>query len=106
MLNMIRIEVSYVDGKIRELSVEGHSNFAKLGKDIVCAGVSSIVIGGANAISQPECYTFKEKDGYFLIHEIATTSESDYQTLKVMVIQLKTIAEAYPDNVTIIEKGN
>ncbi len=106
MLNMIRIEVSYVDGKICELSVEGHSNFAKLGKDIVCASVSSIVIGGANAISQPECYTFKEKDGYFLIHEIATTSESDYQTLKVMVIQLKTIAEAYPSNVTIIEKGN
>ena len=106
MLKMIRIEVSYVDGKIRELSVEGHSNFAKLGKDIVCAGVSSIVIGGANAITRPECFTFKEKDGYFLIHEVATTSESDYQTLKVMVTQLKTIAEAFPKNVSIIEKGN
>ena len=106
MPNMIRIEVSYVDGKIRELSVEGHSNFAKLGKDIVCAAVSSIVIGGANAIENPKCYTFKEKDGYFLIHEIASTSESDYQTLKVMVTQLKTVSEAFPKNVSIIEKGN
>lgn len=102
---MIRIEVTYCDKKIKELLVQGHSNSAKKGKDLICAAVSSIVIGGANAIENPKCYTFTEKDGYFQVVEKTIATDHDYQTLKTIVIQLKTIVEAYPDNVEIIEKG-
>lgn len=103
---MIRIEVTYSDKKIKELLVEGHSNSAEKGKDLICAAVSSIVIGGANAIKNPKCYTFIQKDGYFRIVEKTSASDHDYQTLNTMVIQLKTIVEAYPKYVEIVEKGN
>ena len=103
---MIRIEITYKDGKIIDLLVKGHSESAIKGKDLICAGVSSIVIGGANAIEKPECFTFKTEDGFFEISELTKACDHDYQTLKVMSIQLKTIEETYPNNVKIIEKGN
>lgn len=102
---MIRIEVTYCDNKIKELLVEGHSNSAEKGKDLICAAVSSIVIGGANAIENPKCYAFTQHDGLFHIVEKTIASDHDYQTLKTIVIQLKTIVESYPRYVEIIEKG-
>ena len=47
---MINVKVNYLNDQIDELIVKGHSNFAPKGSDIVCAGVSAIVIGGLNAI--------------------------------------------------------
>lgn len=102
---MIQITVIKLNKKIQSISVKGHSNSAPKGEDLICAGVSSIVIGGANAIANPECYTFKQDDGLFEINEVKTASDHDYDVLETMLIQLKTIEETYPKFVSIIEKG-
>ena len=47
---MIKVTINYSNDSIDELVVKGHSNFAPKGSDIVCAGVSAIVVGGINAI--------------------------------------------------------
>ena len=44
------LKIKYINDVISELEVKGHSNFAPKGSDIVCAGVSAIVVGGINAI--------------------------------------------------------
>lgn len=103
---MIRVTVIKAEQKIKSILVKGHSNSAPKGEDLICAGVSSIVTGGANAIEHPECYSFKTNDGYFEIVELKTANEHDYNVLETMLIQLKTIEEAYPKYIEIIEKGN
>ena len=42
------------DSIINVLEVSGHSNYDTKGKDIVCAGVSAIVVGGLNALLNEE----------------------------------------------------
>jgi len=103
---MINIEIIR-DGKlIKKLSVKGHANYAEEGKDIVCAAVSAITIGGANALENPKCYAFINLDGHFELNELTKANENDYHVLEVMLTQLKTVAEAYPKYVRVVEKGN
>ena len=41
---MIKVNIKYVDNKFAYLKVSGHAKSADYGKDLICAGVSSIVI--------------------------------------------------------------
>ena len=56
---MIKITASRNDGKIVNLTVKGHANSAPKGEDLVCAAVSSILVGGCNALNQTNCFTIK-----------------------------------------------
>jgi uncharacterized protein YsxB (DUF464 family) len=103
---MIKVTVIKAEQKVKSIVVKGHSNSAPKGEDLICAGVSSIVIGGANAIAHPECFTFKTDEGYFEIAELLTANEHDYNVLETMLIQLKTIEETYPKFIQVVEKGN
>ena len=103
---MITVTVIKANKKITSILVKGHSNSAPKGEDLICAGVSSIVIGGANAIQGVECYTFRQDEGFFEISELKTANEHDYNVLETMLVQLQTIAETYPKHVKVIEKGN
>ena len=39
---MISVNVKFIDGNVDSLTVSGHALYANPGKDIVCAGISSI----------------------------------------------------------------
>lgn len=49
---MVRVRVyrNDSDQTIRAVIVEGHADSAKRGKDLVCAGVSTVTVGTYNAI--------------------------------------------------------
>ena len=47
---MISVNVSFIGNDVKSLTVSGHANYDKYGKDIVCAGVSAVVTGGINAL--------------------------------------------------------
>ncbi|MCM1245832.1 MAG: ribosomal-processing cysteine protease Prp [Roseburia sp.] len=50
---MIRVRVKKSDsGKVTGFNVSGHAGFAKAGTDVVCAGVSALVINCINSIEQ------------------------------------------------------
>jgi uncharacterized protein YsxB (DUF464 family) len=49
---MIRVEFGKVSDKFYAVTVSGHANFAELGKDIVCAAVTSAFQLCANAITE------------------------------------------------------
>ena len=103
---MITITASRNNGKIIDLTVKGHAESAPKGKDLVCAAVSSILVGGCNALSNPNCYSIKLLPGDAEIKEKMHVNKHDYEVLEVMLIQLKTIEEANKKFVEIIEKGN
>lgn len=103
---MIKITAVRNNGKIINLSVKGHANSAPKGEDLVCAAVSSILVGGCNALKQPNCFTIKLDSGDASIVEISKANEHDYEVLETMVIQFKTIEESDSKHLQIIEKGN
>ena len=47
---MISVNVKFIGSDVKTLTVSGHANYDKYGKDIVCAGVSAVVTGGINAL--------------------------------------------------------
>ena len=103
---MIKIEATRKNGKITNLTVKGHADSAPHGKDLICAAVSSIVVGGCNALANPDCFTIKIDNGDASINEIKHPNEHDYQVLETMLIQLKTVEETNSKYVNVIEKGN
>lgn len=90
--------------KITSLEVSGHAEYDKRGKDIVCAGVSAVVIGGFNALAQ------KNLEVDFLVNdnvskvEIKSMNEELQIILETMVIQLKTIQQSYKKYLNIKEE--
>ena len=98
---MIKIKVLKQDAIIKSVTTKGHANFAEHGKDIVCAGVSAVMVGGLNSIIEMTKVTpkYTMKDGYLSI-EVAA-DELTQQIVQVMLIQLKSIQESYPKNVHI-----
>lgn len=100
---MIKVEVIRNQNfQITCLEIKGHSNFAPHGEDLVCAGVSAIVVGGLNALHEyePLLQELIMKDGYV---KIATTSDVNTLQiiLKVLETQLITISESYQKYIQI-----
>ena len=109
---MVEVEItrSVSNGGIITYLSEGHANYDGHGKDIVCAGVSAVTFGTANAIEallgiEPE-HTIDE--GFLKIDlpkQIeAKTFEQVQLLLESMVVMLKSIEESYGEFLTIKEK--
>ena len=106
LLNMINIKANRKGGKIVYLSVLGHADSDVIGKDLVCAAVSAITVGGINALENPKSFNLKVEKGDVEISQISEANEHDYQVLETMLIQLKSVAETDSKYVKVIEKGN
>ena len=101
---MIKVNINYLDDSINEIIVKGHSNFAPKGSDIVCAGVSAIVIGGVNAIfSLVKDYkiNYEIEDGYVKLSSLNNIEVQNI--LKVIIIQLKSVEDSYSKHIKIVE---
>ena len=79
--------------KIIEIEVKGHANSAEYGKDLVCAAVSAVITGGANAL-QDKDYDFKMDEGHAYIKALDIPSDYDAVVLKTIEVQLQTIEES------------
>ena len=86
--------------KIILIEVKGHSGKDAYGKDLVCAGVSSIITGGFNALLDKD-YSFKLDEGHSYVKALDIPSDYDAVVLKTIETQLKTIEEAEPEFVRI-----
>lgn len=99
---MIKVTIKYINEKFEYLKVVGHANSAEIGKDLVCAGVSSIVVGGINNLDYSN-YNIKVMEGNTEITRINSITDHDEIVIETMIKQLETIAESYPKNIKIIK---
>ncbi|MCR4911813.1 MAG: ribosomal-processing cysteine protease Prp [Bacilli bacterium] len=97
--------------KILSIAVKGHANSAPYGQDLVCAAVSSILTGGANALlegyeANPNFKVILD-EGNALIERTNEIDVSDNQetVLETIAIMLKTIEESYSKFIKIEEKS-
>ena len=98
MIKVKRINSS--SNQLIGLEISGHANSEEYGKDLICAGVSSIVIGGFNALNKNEIQEIILEEGYakVMLKDNANVSK---EVLKVIDFQLQTIEESYPKYIKI-----
>ena len=97
----VRINRNPTNGFIGSFSITGHANYAELGQDIVCAGVSAITVGTVNAVEEllGVVLTHRMKGG-FLQAEVPDVLHEDkvdqlQLLLESMVVMLESIEETY-----------
>lgn len=94
---MISVTLYEKDGNLKGFQVQGHSGYAKRGKDIICAAVSSLVITTANAIEKftdDEKIVFTSEDGAVIIVKFKDIPGHDAKLLMdSMIMGLKEISE-------------
>jgi len=85
------------------LSVQGHANYADYGRDIVCAGVSSLVQALIGWIEEnyykANCISIDPKEGEVLIS--CDGGEDIAAVFHMVSVGLAQIADSYPDHVQI-----
>ena len=90
------IQVEYRP-KSRVLQVQGHAEYAPIGKDIVCAGVSALIFGLVEYLQQTgNVSAFKESKG-----SIYVKSKRADRAFDVTVCGLKNLERVYPKNVAV-----
>jgi uncharacterized protein len=111
---MTQVIFTYSKDHIQSFEINGHANYAKYGKDIVCAGISTAVIMTINLIDKiTQNYHFtKDEDKGIITFEWTNFNKETIVNQKYLQIgldnlyeTLKQIANEYPNNISItIEK--
>lgn len=98
---MIKIVIKKKKETIKELILKGHADYDVLGKDIVCAAVSSMAILTINnIISLDDSIIYEEKNGFLKIRVIKDT-EFNQVLLTNFVNGLNELKTQYPKNIEI-----
>lgn len=108
---MIKVYVTRdITKAISGFEIKGHANFDIKGKDIVCAAVSAIAytaLGGLKNLAKID-FEHTESNGTL---ECNMNSYADVEAknkasviLETMVIGLRQVEKAYPENVEVVDK--
>ena len=98
---MIKVKVLKENNFYKEITITGHANYDKFGKDIVCASVSSIVITSVNAIIKLDnSIKFKQESGNVIISVIKHTKNTDI-LINNMLELLENLEKQYKNNIKI-----
>ena len=108
---MINVVVTYFTDchQIKSIIVDGHANSGTYGNDLICAAVSAIITGGANALiddKKEENFEIVLKEGHasIIYNDKYPYLNDDGVKLATMLIMLKTIQESNPRFIKITEK--
>lgn len=88
------------------ISITGHANFAPIGKDIVCASISTLIqvfVASVEELTTDKLET--EITGGNAVIRYRTLTEKTKILLESFLLGVEMIASEYPNNVRI-ERGN
>ena len=99
---MIVVQISNKNKNIHKIGILGHAGYADYGKDIVCAGVSSVVTTTVNAIEMfdKNYISYEQKKDYFEI-VILKHNEIVDNLINNMINMLNDLENDYPKNIKI-----
>lgn len=95
---MIDIKIQK-SGKTLSISAIGHADYAPYGSDIVCAGVSSVILGLCAALPKDTLRT-EISSGQAFIRCSDTRDCRAY--FRVVIKTLELIAAEYPENIKLV----
>ena len=94
---MIKVLVKQNNNQIVNLSITGHADSGEYGKDLVCAGVSTVGIGAMNMLAKKGFLakglgTIEINEGNVVVNH---TDEVCQVVLETLVVTLETMVESY-----------
>ena len=92
--------------KKNSITVDGHAMYDDYGKDIVCAGASSILITTVNAILKFDNEALKVIEGKSITINILKNDNITKTLIENMIEEFKELAKQYPKNIKIEEDNN
>ena len=103
---MIEVTFDKKNGKLTGFTFDGHAGYAEYGKDIVCAGVSSLVLNTINSI---ECFCkddkftldTKEDGGFIAFSLLKDPSKEASLLLNSLELGMKSIKESYKEHICL-----
>lgn len=98
---MVVVSIKKDGDVVSSINISGHACFADHGNDIVCAGISSIIFGGLNALVELGLDQDNIKVDSDIYIDLTNASNSIDIVVQTIIIQLKTIRESYPDYLDI-----
>ena len=101
---MIRCQFTLRDGSYTKLFVKGHAESGEYGKDLVCAGVSSIVFGLMNACDACGDITDIRPGRNKIEIEVLSESGVIQNYFELAYIQLRTIEESHGEYIQVERK--
>lgn len=100
---MILIKVEKEEEKIKQIILSGHAEYDKYGKDIVCAGVSSILTTTVNAILSFDETSIMIDEGKSFVLTVLKWDEITIKLLQNMLSLFLELQESYPKNIRVRE---
>ena len=95
---MITITYRDAEGR-REITVDGHADYAPRGADIVCAGASALCMALMSALENAGIdMDYEIRDGYLSVNFSKNNSRDICHTILCGFYEM---AQQYPDNITI-----
>lgn len=96
---MTNVDITINKSTIR-VNAEGHSGYAEYGKDIVCAGISTITISFFNAcMNHKNVIRFKYNDGLLDMTVQRNMYTEDF--LEMLMCGLQGIMDGHEDNLKL-----
>ena len=95
---MITVIIQKHNQQIKDIEVSGHANSAEYGKDLVCAGVSTVCVGIANVLAKKGFLkqgTIDVEEGFVHV-KVNQSSDMIQVVLETFEILLETVEESYP----------
>ena len=88
------------------ITVDGHARYAETGKDIVCAGVCTLIHTLCGAVSKltVDQILYNAKPGHTEI-EIPNPSEQSKLLRHSFLVGVRMLEKKYPDHVKVILRG-
>ncbi|HIS90307.1 MAG TPA: ribosomal-processing cysteine protease Prp [Candidatus Faecisoma merdavium] len=93
---MIKVSI-----KQKQIIIKGHANYDELGKDIVCASVSSMVITTVNAILRIDNDAIKYSDNNGVTIDIIKDDEITNKLINNLIDLLEELEKQYPKYIEI-----
>ncbi|MDE5889120.1 MAG: ribosomal-processing cysteine protease Prp [Bacilli bacterium] len=98
---MIKVYAKRQNKKVYEIVIKGHADYDDMGRDIVCAAVSSMAITTVNGIiALDDSIDYEENSGLLKIRVLKDT-EINNKLLDNLIRMLEELSEQYPKNIEI-----
>lgn len=103
---MVKVEIGRQENYIISFHVYGHANTAAYGKDLVCAGISTLVQSVIYTLSEYlKCeIEYQIKSGNTSLKLVSKPNSETEAVLQTLFNGLVGIQEIYPKNLKISEK--
>lgn len=102
---MIHVTIKKSATNIIGFQFDGHAGYAEAGEDIVCAGVSALVLNTINSIEALTNARFtcemKEEDGFVSFELVDTDDREADLLLQSLYLGVNSIQETYNDYIQV-----